>query len=80
MTMVNDIVMAWGETPPEAILRLRSLLRTPDETAVLVQAVQFREVRRLGSLGTWEARKLDMAVDAMTIERRDELMREASSG
>jgi hypothetical protein len=43
--MVNEVILAWGETPPDPIARLRSLLRTPEETAVLRAAVLMTQAQ-----------------------------------
>jgi hypothetical protein len=79
MTMVNDIILAWGETPPDAIARLRSLLRTPEETAVLRAAISWLgafigEDETVGLVGAEE--DLVRALDALPPERRAAVMKE----
>jgi hypothetical protein len=81
--MVNAIIMAWGETPSDAIARLRSLLRTPEETAVLRAAISWLgafidEDETVGIVGAEE--DLVRALDALPPERRAELMKEDSDG
>jgi hypothetical protein len=69
--MVNAIIMAWGETPPGAIARLRSLLRTPEETAVLRAAVLMTQAQ--DEMMTW----LGRLVAALPTEIRAALTEEA---
>jgi hypothetical protein len=73
--MVNEVILAWGETPPDPIARLRSLLRTPEETAVLRAAVLMTQAR--DSRDLWQIMsRLGRAVSALPTERREELMKE----
>jgi hypothetical protein len=75
--MANDIVLAWGETPPDAIARLRSLLRTPEEDAVLRAAVAVMLAEN-DNEGWQLMTKLGWAVHSLPPERRAELMKEDS--
>jgi hypothetical protein len=75
MTMVNDIILAWGETPADAISRLRSLLRTPEETAVLRAAVRAVQGKTPVDIW-WLVAQLGWRVIDLPPERRAELMKE----
>jgi DNA-directed RNA polymerase specialized sigma24 family protein len=84
--MVNEVIMAWGETPSDAIARLRSLLRTPKEAAVLRAAFHSYAARKRilkEGLSAFEASTaaemaLFDALDALPPERRAALMKEDS--
>jgi hypothetical protein len=69
--MVNEVILAWGETPPDPIARLRSLLRTPEETAVLRAAVLMTQAQ--GEMMAW----LGRLVAALPSELRAALTEEA---